>query len=76
LSEVELLDGTYYIKYSTEYKTGTRFSPSYVTSQLAIYQKGMLSSLAVSPYEQQDDQKFGEFDCSVFYQDLEMKCSR
>jgi hypothetical protein len=73
LNEVELLDGTYYIKYSAEDKTGTRFSPSVMTSQLTIYQKGMLASLAASPYEQQEDQNFGEFDCSVFYYDSEME---
>ncbi len=70
--EVILFDGKNYIKYSPEDKTGTRFDGSYAAGDLQTLTKGMLASMAVSPYVQKKDEKLGKFQCSVFHMDMEM----
>ena len=72
LGKATLFDGEYYIKYDIDEKKGTRFADSYAQAELTILTKGMIGSLAASPYQQQDDATVGGYDCSVFHMDMEL----
>lgn len=72
LGKVTLFDGQHYIQYDTEEKTGKRFAASYAEADLFMLTKGILANMAVSPYQQKDDEKLGDYLCSVFHMDTEL----
>ncbi len=81
LNRITLYDGKYYYIAELDEKTAKRFDKNDmgVTSDVDIKTKGVLSRMAYAGYTQEADQKVGEFDCCVYYLDMEvmgMKGSR
>jgi hypothetical protein len=74
LNEVTIFDGTDYYQYDIETKKGKKLPASepVVMAAIKTEAEGMLPMLAVSPYEQQKDEKSGKFDCNVFTIDIEV----
>lgn len=74
LKQVIVFDGTYYSKYDMESKSGSRYRKDEPMLKLEIINQsyGMFPNLARASYQQKEDQKFGAFDCSVFFLDMEI----
>lgn len=74
LEQVIVYDGKYYSKYSTDSKSGDRYKKDEPMLKLEITNQsyGMFPNLARAGYQQIEDQNFGEFDCSVFFLDMEV----
>jgi len=74
LEQVIVFDGKYYTKYNMTEKTGTHFKKDdpLVSSDIIIQSYGIFPNLARAAYQQKEDKKFGSFDCSVFFLDMEV----
>lgn len=73
LNQVTLYGGKYYYVIKLDEKTAQRTSTdnTFVSVDVDAKVNGTLSKLANAGYSQEPDQKVGDFDCSVFYLDIE-----
>jgi len=74
LQQVVVFDGKYYSKYDMDSKSGNRYKKDEPLIKFEIINQsyGIFPNLARASYQQKEDQKFGAFDCSVFFLDMEV----
>ena len=72
--QVTVFDGKYFSKYDMDSKSGNRYKKDSPLIKFEILNQsyGMFPNLARASYQQKEDQKFGAFDCSVFFLDMEV----
>ena len=72
--QVTVFDGKYFSKYDMDSKSGNRYKKDSPLIKFEILNQpyGMFPNLARAAYQLKEDQKFGAFDCSVFFLDMEV----